>query len=164
MKNNISIIVAMDRNRLIGKENGMPWHLRDDLKRFKNLTSGHTVIMGRKTFESIGKPLPNRRNIVITSRQDFQPTGVEVVHSIEDALKQADKNHENFVIGGADIYEQFLPISNKLYLTFVEGQFDGDTWFPAFSSKQWELIEETFPENYDQLPDKFIFKTYIRVK
>lgn len=157
-----SIIAAMDRNRVLGINNDIPWHIPHDLKRFKRLTSEHTVIMGRKTFESLPGPLPKRRNIVITSREDFSPPGVEVVKSIEDSIKIADKNQENFVAGGANIYEQFLPYADKLYLTFIDAAFEGDAYFPEIDLAKWYLLDEEHHVTDDDKKIPFTYKTYQR--
>ncbi|MCF8232621.1 MAG: dihydrofolate reductase [Bacteroidales bacterium] len=157
-----SIIAAMDRNRVLGQNNDIPWHIPHDLKRFKQITSGHTVIMGRKTFESLPGPLPKRRNIVITSREDYSPPGVEVVKSIEDSIKIADKKQENFVAGGANIYEQFLPFADKLYLTFIDAAYEGDTYFPVIDLSQWYLMEEEHHVTDDDKQIPFRYKTYQR--
>jgi len=136
----LSIVVAMDGNRLIGKDSGLPWHLPADLAFFKKLTTGNTILMGRKTFYSIGRPLPNRRNIVITRNADIEITGCEVVNSIEEALSLAQGETEVMVIGGAKLYQQILPIVDRLYITQIEGEFDGDTYFPSYSEAEWSKI------------------------
>lgn len=135
----VSIIAALSKNtRAIGHQNQLLWHISDDLKRFKELTRGHPVVMGRRTFESIlsilGKPLPGRSNIVITSRPEYESRGAEVVASIEDALERARalNNEELFIIGGQQIYEQSLPYTHRLYLTLVDSDKEGDTWFPPY--------------------------------
>ncbi|MGM0566631.1 MAG: dihydrofolate reductase [Bacteroidota bacterium] len=160
---NISLIAAMDHKGLIGSNNDIPWYIPHDLKRFKRITSGHTVIMGRQTFESLPKPLPKRRNIVITSDRQYQKTGIEVVHSIEDAIRIADKKQENFVVGGSAIYEQFLPFANKLYLTFIKAVFEGDTYFPKVDFSNWKLVDEEAHQTDDEPPLQFVYKTYERI-
>lgn len=132
----VSIIAAMDMARGIGKGNKLMWHISEDLKRFKELTSGHTVIMGRKTFESIGRALPNRVNIVITKNKDFKASDCVVVNSLEEALTFAEmkKNGEIFIIGGGEIYRQAMPFADRLYLTIVEGDFGADTFFPSYEN------------------------------
>ena len=144
----ISLIVAMAQNRVIGIKNDLPWHLPADLKRFKTLTTGKPVIMGRKTFESIferiKKPLPDRPNIVI-SRSGFSHDGVEVYDDLKEALKTTAKNYpgqEIMVTGGASIYEQALPFADRLYLTIIEKDFDGDAWFPEIDKDDWKVVEE----------------------
>lgn len=132
----ISIIAAMDDNRLIGRENDIPWHLPDDLKFFKDITSGSTVVMGRKTFESIGRPLANRKNIVL-SKSPFEHEEVKWLSSVEDVL---DLNEDLFIIGGSQIYEQFLPFAETLYLTEVHHEFEGDTYFPNIDLSDWTKV------------------------
>jgi len=144
MEKQISIIVAIAQNYAIGKNNQLLWHLSDDLKRFKQLTTGNTVIMGRKTFESLPvKPLPNRKNIVITDNNGEAIDGCIMAYSIEQAIEKADSISENFIIGGGSIYSQFLPIADKLYLTIVHHDFDADTFFPSINFDEWEEIEKT---------------------
>ena len=135
----ISLIAAMDRNHLIGRDNGLPWHLPDDFKHFKAVTLGKPVIMGRKTFESIGKPLPGRKNIVV-SRSGFSANGVISVSGIEQALAAAGDAEEIMVIGGANLYQQMIDRADKLYLTHVDGEFEGDAWFPEFNLDDWKII------------------------
>jgi len=135
----VSIIVATGRNREIGRDGAIPWHLRGDLARFKVLTIGHPVVMGRKTHESIGKPLPGRRNIVITRQPDYRAGGCEVVHSLKEALRLAGDG-EVFVIGGAEIYKEALPIANRIYLTLVDGDFPGDAHFPEINGNVWREV------------------------
>ncbi|MDD2584775.1 MAG: dihydrofolate reductase [Bacteroidales bacterium] len=149
----ISIIVATSLNNAIGRNNQLLWHISEDLKYFKKITSGHTVIMGRKTWESIGRPLPNRRNIVISRSQNIFLEGAEVYSSLKDALKAANKSEgpcgsqkidseEVFIIGGGQIYKQALPIADKLYLTIVNETIeDADTFFPEIDLSQWQEIE-----------------------
>lgn len=128
----LSIIAGIGDNRELGKNNTLLWHIPEDMKRFKTLTTGHTVIMGRKTYESIGKPLPNRTNIVITSEKEFLAPGCIITHSLDEAI-QKSHDTETFIIGGASVYAQALPIADKLYLTKVKGTFDADTFFPDYS-------------------------------
>src|SRR5688572_14242565 len=142
----IALVVAMAENRVIGKENKLIWHLPADLKFFKNLTTGHPIIMGRKTFESIGKPLPNRTNIVITRQQDFEAEGCLVAHSLSEALMMAQQmDSDVFIIGGAEIYKQAMFLADTIYLTEVHHSFEGDTFFPEIDSVLWE---ETSREEY----------------
>jgi dihydrofolate reductase len=139
---NISIIAAIGENNVLGKDNKLPWYISDDLKRFKKLTFGHTVIMGRKTFGSINnRPLSNRRNIVLTKEINFKGDHFEVVHCFDDALKLLDPVEEVFVIGGAVVYKLFLPVTNKLYLTMVHKSFNADVFFPEFQMNEWKEIE-----------------------
>jgi dihydrofolate reductase len=137
----IAIIVATDNNRLIGKDNDLPWKLSADLKYFKQVTMGKPLIMGRKTHESIGRPLPGRKNIIITRDQTFNADGCVVVNSIEAALAECSDAEEVMVMGGASLYEQFLPRADKLYLTKVDAELAGDTWFPEWQLAQWTELE-----------------------
>jgi len=136
----LAIVAALASNRVIGKNGALPWHLPEDLKHFRELTSGHAVIMGRKTFESIlaflGKPLPNRRNIVITRSAQYASPGCEVVNSLADAISIAGPQ-QAFVIGGAEIYAQALPLAEILHLTEIDKSCDGDAWFPEFDRGDW---------------------------
>lgn len=147
----LSIIVAMANNRAIGKDNQLLWHLPEDLQYFKRTTMGKPMVMGRKTFESIGRPLPGRLNIVITRQHDWQHEGVKVVHSIDDALRLAeaqsliDGMNEVMVIGGAEIYKTALPQADKLYVTRVDAEIDGDAFFPEIDPTIWQ---ETNRENF----------------
>ena len=133
----LSIVVAMDDNHLIGKGNGLPWHLPADLAFFKEITTGHSVLMGRKTYDSIGKPLKNRRNIVITRTPDLSIPGCEVVDSIEEALSITQEEEEVMVIGGANLFTQLLPDASRLYITHIEGEFEGETYFPDYDENNW---------------------------
>lgn len=145
-----SIIVAVSRNRVIGKNGDIPWYLPDDLKRFAKITKGHTVIMGRKTYESIieklGKPLPDRKSVVITSQHNFDAPGCVVLQSVDEAIHIFSKrDDEIFVIGGSEIYKQFMPITEKLYVTEVNVECDGDAFFPNYDHKEWNIV---FGENH----------------
>lgn len=141
MKPIISIIVAIARNNAIGKDNDLLWHLSDDLKRFKKLTNGHTIVMGKRTFESLPiRPLPNRRSIVITDVPGEKIEGCVMAYSIQEAIEQMEKGAENFIIGGGSVYRQFLPLADKLYLTLVHKDFDADTFFPEIDYKDWEEV------------------------
>ena len=162
---NISFIVATDQNNGIGLDNKLPWHLSEDLKRFKRLTTGQVVLMGRKTFDSLPiKPLPNRDNIVLTRYEDFVADGCEVLRDIDQVLRLAQLAGETgrtlFVIGGASIYEQLLPVADRLYLTLIQHDFETDTRFPALNMSQWiELEREDHPEGQ---PYVYSFVTYKR--
>ncbi len=156
----ISIIVAMDEARVIGKDGRLPWHIPEDLKRFKKITLGKPVIMGRKTFDSIGKPLPGRQNIVITRSAAFQAPGCTVVRSPEDALAAAGAASEVMVIGGADIFAWFLLRADRLHLTRVRGVHDGDVFFPALDSQGWREIPT---EDSASAPPTCEFVTLARV-
>lgn len=144
----ISAIVAMSKNRVIGLDNKLPWHLSADLKRFRKLTMGHPIIMGRKTFESIGKPLPGRRNIVITRQTAYHPSGIEVSRSLEEAVRicqsgsdQEMKRDEIFIIGGAEIYKLAFSVLNRLYVTFIQKEFEGDAFFPEISPAKFQEVQ-----------------------
>lgn len=139
----ISIIVALARNRAIGLNGNLIWHLSADLKYFKRVTTGHTVIMGYKTFLSLPnqRALPNRRNIIISSHLEQAPEGFELAHSIQEAVNMVHDEEETFVIGGGSIYEQFLPHADKLYLTRIDKEFEADTYFPYIDFDEWNLID-----------------------
>ncbi|TKC03988.1 dihydrofolate reductase [Pedobacter frigoris] len=134
----LSIVVAIAENNAIGKDNQLLWHLPADLKHFKQITSGHTIIMGRKTYDSIGRPLPNRRNIVITRNTGLEIEGVEVVNDIAAAIELCHDEEEVFVIGGAEIYKHALNDTDRIYLTRVHQRYDADTFFPEINSEDWE--------------------------
>ncbi|MCM3387021.1 type 3 dihydrofolate reductase [Ureibacillus chungkukjangi] len=140
----ISLIVAHDKNRVIGYENKMPWHLPGELQYFKEQTMGKPMIMGRKTFDSIGRPLPGRRNIVITRNENYIAEGIEVVTSLEEALRLAGDVAEVMVIGGEQIFKIVLPIADRLYITHIEHEFNGDTFFPTYGDG-WSLISKSEP-------------------
>lgn len=159
----ISIIVAVAENNAIGKDNDLLWHISDDLKRFKKITTGHKIIMGKNTFLSLPvRPLPNRTSIVITDDQSDNYEGCIMAYSIEDAIAKCGDGEECFIIGGGSIYTQFLPLADKLYLTKVKRAYDADTFFPEVKSDEWELIEQEdhIDEENNSLP--FSFQTYIR--
>lgn len=142
----LSLLVAVSENDVIGKDNKLPWHLPDDLKYFKNLTWAMPILMGRKTFDAIGKPLPGRKSIVITRNNDWRHEGVDVVHSVEEAIDKAGSfgAKEIFVIGGAEIFETTLLKANRIYLTRIHQSFEGDAFFPAIDEGQWMLSSERF--------------------
>lgn len=146
----LSIIVAKAKNNAIGKNNQLLWHLSDDLKRFKRLTTGHTIIMGRKTFESLGRVLPNRKHIVFTQNPDFKVNdeNVEVVHSMLQIQEYIENEEEAFVIGGAVIYNLLMPYVKKMYITEIDKEFDGDAFFPRVDEEKWkEISREKGPED-----------------
>lgn len=154
-----TIIVAIAKNNAIGKNNDLLWHISGDLKRFKEITSGHTVIMGRKTFFSLPKgALPNRRNIVITDCSDDCCPGAEKVSSIEEAIHVCDPEAENFIIGGGMIYKQFLPIADKIYLTVVNKIYDADVFFPEINNDEWTFETEAEHPEHDPPFDYLILK------
>lgn len=141
----LSLIVAVAQNGVIGDRNALLWHISEDLKHFKALTSGHPVVMGRKTYESLGRPLPNRTNVVI-SRQELEIPGCRVVHSLDEALALFPGDEEVFIIGGAQIYAEALPRADRFYLTRVFHDYEGDTRFPEWDEAQWRLVSsESFP-------------------
>ena len=136
----ISLIVVHDLNRVIGQNNKMPWHIPNELAYFKEKTMGKAIVMGRSTFESIGRPLPGRLNIVITRNTSYEVEGVTVVHSIEEAIEAANKHHEEvMIIGGEQIFKEVLPYADLLYITLIEHEFEGDTFFPSYE-QEWEAI------------------------
>jgi dihydrofolate reductase len=146
----ISMIAAMANNRVIGLNNQMPWHLPADLAHFKKVTLGKPVVMGRKTFESIGRPLPGRRNIIITRDKNYQADGIEVVFSPDEAIKAVEGVEEVMIIGGGHIYETFLPRADRLYLTFIDLNVEGDTCFPDYESvATWQQVS-TESSNSDE--------------
>ncbi|MCL6568333.1 MAG: dihydrofolate reductase [Deinococcota bacterium] len=150
----LTLIAAMDRNRAIGKGGRLPWHLPDDLRRFKALTLGHTVLMGRKTFESIGRPLPGRRNVVLTRNPNFQAEGVEVVPTLEAGLAGG----EIMVIGGGEVYALALPLARRMWLTLVDTEItEADTFFPAFDPSEWRETGRAFHPADGQHPFSFSF-------
>ncbi len=166
----VSLIAAASENNVIGVHGVLPWKLPADLKRFKELTSGHPIIMGRKTYESIGRPLPNRRNIVVTHRKDLQIEGYDVVASMKEALRLASSfqlpasSSEIFVIGGGEIYRQALPLAHRIYLTRVHASIEGDTFFPEVPMDEWREVsrEEYSADSDNQYP--FTFLLYERTK
>lgn len=154
----ISIIVAVAENNVIGDNNQLIWHIPDDLKRFKALTMGHHIIMGRKTWESIGRPLPGRKSIVVTRNTSFKVEGAQVAHSLRDAINLAANDNEVFIIGGGELYSQALPLANKLYLTKVHREFKGDVTFPNLDEIEWREIssEKGKPTDNDGLEYTFV--------
>ena len=154
----LSIVVAMDDNRLIGSKNQLPWHLPADLAYFKKLTTGKSILMGRKTYDSIGRPLPNRRNIVITRNSNISIPGCEVVSSIDHALELTKEDPEVMVIGGASLCEQLLPKINRLYITKIDGEFEGDVFFPKYDDFDWREVscEAHSKDNSNAYSYKFI--------
>ena len=160
----ITLIAAAGEDNAIGKNNDLIWHLSDDLKRFKTLTNGHHIIMGRKTFESFPKPLPNRTHIVITRQENYQvPSGVIVVNNLEDAFDAARNDRQPFVIGGGEIYKQALPFADKIELTRVHESFDqADTFFPEINTSKWKEVSTIHHEKDEKHPYAFSFITYLR--
>lgn len=142
----LSIIVALASNNAIGKDNDLLWHISDDLKRFKSLTMDHTVIMGRNTWDSLPRrPLPKRRNVVLTHNTDFKAEGADVVHSVDEVMRIVADEEEAFVMGGATLYRQFLPLAQRLYITHVHASFDADVYFPEIDLSRYRLCRVTDP-------------------
>ena len=159
---NLTIIAALSTNGVIGRDGQVPWRLSTDLKRFKALTMGHHLLMGRKTFESVGRPLPGRTNVVITRQQDYAPAGVTVVHTLEEAVRLAAQSgdREAFIAGGAEIYSQSIHFADRMVLTRVHAEVDGDTWFPEFDDvTEWRLIDAEHFEADEKNEYPFSFLT-----
>ena len=161
------MIAAMANNRVIGSDNGMPWHLPADLRHFKTITSGKPVVMGRNTFESIGRPLPNRTNIVVTGNPDFEAEGVVIVTSLDAALKLAaehtDEAEEVMVIGGGKVYEALLPHADVLYLTYIDLEVNGDTFFPDYQNQgEWQELHHQACQADEKNPHNYTFVTLER--
>ncbi len=158
-----SLIWAMDRNRVIGIANQMPWHIPAELAYFKRVTTGHPIIMGRRTFESIGsKPLPRRTNILLSRDRSFTAADIVVLHSVEEVL-ELYKNSEAFIIGGAQIYREFLPIAERLYITMIDHDFEGDEYFPEIDWSEWALVSEEPGLQDEKNPYSYSFKVFDRV-
>jgi len=159
----ISIIVAAATNNVIGSDGELPWRLPEDLKRFKQLTIGKPVIMGRLTYESIGKPLPDRRNIVLSARKGLNIEGCDVVDTPDAAIRLAGGAEEVMVIGGGSVYSQMLPMADRIYMTRINGTFDGDTFFPELDDKEWQVVDRVdFPAD-ESRQFGFLFVTLDRV-
>lgn len=161
-KPRISIISALARNRTIGINNTLPWRLPEDLKHFKTLTLGHHILMGRKTFESLPGILPGRPHVVITRNRDFEVNNCIVVHSIEDAIAVASGDEEIFFIGGADLYQQALTIADRMYLTEIQANVEGDAWFPEFDRSQWLETQRETHQSENGLAFHFVIYDKIR--
>jgi dihydrofolate reductase len=159
----ITMIAAVAENGALGKDNQLIWHLPADLKRFKRVTAGHHVIMGRKTYESLGKPLPKRTNIIITSNRNYKAEGCVVVHSLEAALQVAKTDPNPFILGGANIYNQGLAIAHRLDITEVHHEFDADVFFPAIDPMTWKEVSREFHPSDEENPYAFSFVMYERV-
>lgn len=159
----ITLIAAAGENNELGKDNGLPWHLPDDFKRFKRITSHHYIIMGRKTFESLEKPLPHRIHIVITRNTDYKKPGAIVVHSMAEALEETKSEKEVFIIGGGEIFEIGLAVATKIELTRIHATFENsDAFFPVFSKEKWQLIKEERHEKDEKHKYAFTFETWVR--
>lgn len=157
----LSIIVAVARNGVIGDKNTLLWHITEDMRYFRRVTSGHAVIMGRKTFDSLGRALPKRTNVVIT-RQNIEIEGCEVVHSLQEAIDMFPADDEVFIIGGAQIYREAMPIADRLYLTRVERDYQGDTSFPEWNIDEWRLSSQERFERGEEFDAPFSFEVYER--
>jgi len=160
----ITIIAAAGENNALGKDNDLVWHLPDDFKRFKKLTSGHYIIMGRKTFESFPKPLPNRTHVVISRQKNYNNENCIVAHNLKDALAFAEEDEQAFIIGGGEIYKLGLPYAEKIELTRVHGEFEADAFFPELDLNDWELVNEEFHEKDEKHNYAFTYLTYQRKK
>jgi dihydrofolate reductase len=158
----LSMIVAHADNRVIGKNNDMPWHLPADLAYFKKATLGKPIIMGRKTYESIGRPLPGRKNIVITRDSKYQAQGIDVVHSVADALALVSDVEEVMVIGGGAIYQHCLPKAQRLYITHINADIEGDTYFPEYELKDWQIVVSDVKEADEKNEYQLRFNVYER--
>lgn len=160
----VSLVAAMAQNRVIGQKGRLPWHIPEDLRFFKNLTLGHTVIMGRKTFDTILRPLPRRRNIIVSRNPGLTIGGAEVVHGVDQALELTRGEPEVFIAGGQQIYQAALPLADRIYLTLVHAQFPGDAFFPPFEGPDWRLVESNpHPRGKDDTA-AYTFLRYERLK
>ena len=158
----IVMIAAVAENNALGKNNELVWHLPNDFKRFKELTSGHYIIMGRKTFESFPKPLPNRTHVVITRQQNYQPDGCIVVNSIENAIKACPENETIYIIGGGEIYNQALAFSDTIEITKVHGKFEADAFFPEIKAEEWELVQSNFNAKDERHLYDYTYQTFVK--
>lgn len=158
----ITLIAAASENNVLGKDNQLIWHLSEDLKRFKQLTLGHSVIMGRKTFESMPKALPNRTNIILTRNKNYKAENALVAHTIEQALSFTGEDVKPFIIGGGEIYSLFLPFATSIELTRVHHDFEGDAFFPEMDPSDWKLVSKVDNEASDAQPFAFSYLTYIK--
>ena len=160
----LSLIVAMDQNRVIGLNNDMPWHIPNDLRYFKERTSGHTIVMGRKTFDSLGRVLPNRKHVVLTRSDKAFPDEVIVLHEFEEILQYA-KTHDDkeiFIIGGGELYKQMLPHVDRMYITKIANSFEGDVYFPAFDERDWKLTSKEKGLKDEKNPYDYYYLVYDR--
>ena len=160
----LSIVVAISENNVIGKNNKLLWHIPEDMKRFKELTTGHTIIMGRKTFESIGKVLPDRRHIILTRDSEYvvNNENEDIVNDINELDSYIDETEENFIIGGAIIYNQLIKRSDKVYMTKIHKVFDGDAYFPKLSETEWKEVERKQGLKNEKNPYDYEYITYVR--
>ncbi|MBH0168060.1 dihydrofolate reductase [Fictibacillus sp. 18YEL24] len=160
---NFSMIAAMDENRVIGKDNDLPWRLQRDWQYVQKITMGKTIVLGRKNFESIGKALPGRKNIVLTRKREFSPENCLIVHSTDELLQTCRGDEEVFIFGGEEIYTQFMPMATKLYLTKIHHTFEGDTYFPEINERDWKEISRVKGIEDKQNPYTYYFHQYIRI-
>ena len=158
----ITIVAAAAENNALGKDNDLIWRLPDDFKRFKALTSYHHIIMGRKTFESFPKPLPNRKHVVVTRQENYKNETIEVVHSLEEAIQFSSTEDEIFIIGGGEIYKQALPFVDKIELTRVHGEFEADAFFPEIDEKKWDLVNSEFHDKDEKHKYSFSYLTFLK--
>ena len=158
----ITIIAAVSENNVLGKNNKLIWHIPDDLKRFKKLTLGHSVIMGRKTFESITQPLPQRKNIILTRNKNYKAKGALIAHNVKEALNFCQNDNQPFIIGGAEIYKLFMSISNKIELTRIHKSYDGDAFFPEILEEKWKLVKSKKNNLNETKIINFSYLTYIK--
>lgn len=158
----ITLIAAAAENNALGKDNAMLWHLPDDFKRFKAITTGHHIIMGRKTFESFPKPLPNRTHVIITRQKKYAPEGCIVVDSMENAIAACPKDEDIFIIGGGEIYNLGIPFADTIELTRVHDSFEADAFFPEINRNEWELISEEYHPADEKHKVDFSFQTFAR--
>lgn len=156
------MIAAAAENNALGKDNDLVWHLPDDFQRFKRLTSGHHIIMGRKTFESFPKLLPDRTHVIITRKKEYHPEGAIVVHSMEEAIRVSKLDEQPFIIGGGEIYKMGMEYAEKIELTRVHGEFEADTFFPEIDQKNWEIVKDQFHEKDEKHDYSFTYLTYER--
>ena len=160
----LSIIVAKASNNIIGKNNSLIWHLPEDLRRFKELTTGHTIIMGRRTFESLGRVLPNRKHVILCNdmKMDVEDERIEILDDISKLDKYINSDEENFVIGGATIYRLLMPYANKMYITEIDQEFDGDVSFPEINKEEWNIVEVQKGLKDEKNPYDYNYVTYVR--
>lgn len=160
----ISIIVAIAHKDVIGGGNALLWHISEDLRRFKSITTGHPVVMGRKTYESLGRALPNRVNVVVTRQRDFEAAGCSVVGSLQEATALFANEQEVFIIGGGEIYAQAMQIADRLYITDIDATYQGDTYFPQWDKSKWMLVSSEHYEKGERFDKPFTFNNYERKK
>lgn len=156
------MIAAVADNRVIGRDNDLIWHLPADLQFFKTTTKGHHIIMGRKTFESLNKPLPYRTNIIVTRQSDYRVEGALVVSSLDEAIQAVSNDEEPFIVGGAEIYRQGMEMADRIYITRVHGEFEGDTLFPEINEETWKVVKKEFRPKDERNPYDMTFYTYER--